>query len=100
MWTENGTSIRHRIEVWTGSSHDGTKRLLGNPPSTGALGHSGTWVAVGRPNDSGEGDGPLAASNDPTEQKGGNRSLYGLSGVFEVAAPEGPVTSYRETNGT
>ena len=97
MWTENGTSIRHRIEVWTGSSHDGTKRLLGNPPSTGALGHSGTWVAVGRPNDSDEGDGPLAASNDPTEQKGRNRSLYGLSGVFEVEAPEGPVTSYDAT---
>ena len=61
----------------TGCSHDGTEQWRSR-----ALGAS--QVSVGRPNSSGSGHGPLFANAQITS--GVSRPLYGLSGVFQVAA--------------
>ena len=58
----------------TGCSHDGTEQW--------PLGAS--QVSVGRPNSSGSGHGPLFANAQITS--GVSSLLYGLSGVFQVAA--------------
>ena len=44
-------------------------------------------VRVGRPNSSAFGDGPL--DSDSATDASGTRPMYGLSQVFQVAAPTG-----------
>ncbi len=74
----------------TGCSHDGTE--LTTFGSSRALGAA--QVSVGRPNSSGSGRGPLFA--DALIESGFSRPMYGLSGVFQVAAavvvPNNPPT--------
>ena len=75
---ESGTNGPDTSEAgnWplTGCSHDGTEQW--------PLGAS--QVSVGRPNSSGSGHGPLFANAQITS--GVSSLLYGLSGVFQVAA--------------
>ncbi len=83
------TSQNNNLPV-TGCSHDGTE--LTTFGSSRALGAS--QVSVGRPNSSGSGRGPLFA--DALIESGFSRPMYGLSGVFQVAAavvvPNNPPT--------
>ena len=66
----------------TGCGHDGTEAFnLGN--FSRALG--ATSVRLGQPNRSGSGDGPLS-SDSATSLNSITRPMYGLSGVFQVAA--------------
>ena len=62
---------------WTGCDHDGTSE------DDDYLGASAT--TVGRPNDSGSANGPLSSANRFIGFE--TRPLYGLSELFQVAAP-------------
>ncbi|MDE0612783.1 MAG: SwmB domain-containing protein [bacterium] len=76
-------------QVWTGSDHDGTERFNASNRTSRALGNSQDQrVRYGSPAGNG---GPLSSLTLDRMQ---NRRMYGLSGVFEVEAPQGPVTSY------
>ena len=62
---------------WTGCDHDGTSE------DDDYLGDSAT--TIGRPNDSGSANGPLSSANRFIGFE--TRPLYGLSELFQVAAP-------------
>ena len=66
-------------QLWTGSADDGTEAFQGG--TSRALGNDGNnWVRQGSLNHAT--GGPLSHN---TADRGGNKEMYGLSGVFEVA---------------
>ena len=82
MRNESGTE-ESGVSAWTGSDHDGTEALNFNDGSSRALGNSGNnWVRFGKTDS--DLHGPLSGE---TANRSGNRRIYGLSGVFEVATP-------------
>ena len=67
---------------FTGCAHDGTEAKSGSGLTSHALGNS---ARVGRPNSSAQiSHGPI--SSGLTESRTQTRPMYGLSGVFQVAA--------------
>ena len=88
MKNESGTG-EHAETAWTGSDHDGTEMLQGDPETSRALGNSGNhWVRYGKADSASH--GPLSGA---TADRNNNRRIYGLSGVFEVvAASNSPAT--------
>ena len=74
---------------FTGSNHDGT--VATSPRHLG-----GTIPRVGRPNDSGTGQGPIQSTSAYTKTT--PRRFYGLSPVFRVAIP--PTLSTATVDGT
>ena len=76
------TSLGHNHPI-TGCGHDGTEAFnLGN--FSRALG--ATQVRLGQPNSSDSGDGPLSNTDSHQSVNSIPRLMYGLSGVFQVAA--------------
>ena len=76
MRTEAGASVSAPSSVWTGSNHNGTER------GSRALGES--LVSVGKPNSAASGHGPLSSSDSGNRTS--SKSVYALSGVFQVAS--------------
>ncbi len=78
-------SVRSTTDVsdypFTGSDHDGTERFAALVSE--AMGSSNTNVAIGRPNSSTSGDGPLSGAMQTTA-KTNSRPLYALSQVFTI----------------
>ena len=83
----NGPDTSQRINYpLTGCQNDGTEAFEGSTTSRG-LGGSGTYgVAVGRPNSSTTGRGPLYAGRTIGVDKELTGPMYGLSAVFQVGA--------------
>ena len=83
---ENGdsVSIGNNWKIWTGSAEDGTEAMsTGATPTSRALGNSNNaWVMQGSPNGSDSAHGPIESD---TTDRGNNRYVYGLSGVFTVS---------------
>ena len=96
MKNESGTG-EHAETAWTGSDHDGTEMLQGDPETSRALGNSGNhWVRYGKADSASH--GPLSGA---TADRNNNRRIYGLSGVFEVvAASNSPATGTVTISGT
>ena len=70
----------------TGCLDDGTEAVSGS----NSRGLGGSLVRLGRPNSSASGNGPLSSSSNVGNSA--DRPMYGLSGVFEVAAPPAPTS--------
>ena len=66
---------------FTGCDDDGTKAFDGS--ASRVLGSTGGFARMGKPNDSGAGNGPLSSSTGHITSS--QRPLYGLSEVFRVA---------------
>ena len=89
----NGPDTSLRVNYpWTGCDHDGTEAVTG--VDSFALGTNIADARVGRPNSSTSGHGPLNGQTNRSDFE--NSPLYGLSGVFQVAAavvvPNNPPT--------
>ena len=69
---------------FTGCGHNGTEAVS----SGTSLGLGASSVRVGRPHTSGSDNGPLASGFSTNSTN--SRPMYGLSQVFEVAAPTSP----------
>ena len=74
---------------WTGCAHDGTEAFNTSNVSR-ALGSS-TRVLLGQPNSSATGVGPIRGLSSVTGTS--TRPMYGLSGVFRVAANTAPTAA-------
>ena len=95
MKNESGTA-ETGVSAWTGSDHDGTEMLQGTPETSRALGNSNNaWVRFGKTDSASH--GPLSGA---TAARGGNKRIYGLSGVFEVVAGNNPATGAPTITGT
>ena len=95
MKNESGTA-ESGVSAWTGSDHDGTEALNFNDGSSRALGNSGNnRVRFGKTDSSVH--GPLSGE---TANRSGNKRIYGLSGVFEVAVSNNPPTGAPAISGT
>ena len=95
MKNESGTA-ESGVSAWTGSDHDGTEALNSGDGSSRALGNSGNrFVRFGK-TDSAD-HGPLSGA---TANRSGNKRIYGLSGVFEVAAANNQATGMPTISGT
>ena len=95
MKNESGTA-ESGVTAWTGSDHDGTEMLQGTPETSRALGNSNNaWVRFGKTDSASH--GPLSGE---TAARGGNKRIYGLSGVFEVVVGNNPATGAPTITGT
>ena len=83
---ESGTNAHDTSQTdnypWSGCNQDGTEALGGGGLSSRGLGS--TSVRIARPNSSGSGSTPLSSIVQLSNTE--NHPLYGLSGVFQVAA--------------
>ena len=76
---QSGSTYELSSLAWTGSEHDGTESFVGG--SSAGLGASSP--AVGVPNSTTSGQGPLSGLTSP---QGALRPLYALSEVFVIGA--------------
>ena len=83
------------VSAWTGSDHDGTEGFNNNDNTSRALGNSNNaWVQFGKTDSADQ--GPLSGK---TANRTGNKRIYGLSDVFQVAS-NNPATGEPTITGT